>query len=472
MVVDRVPDDIGFSIGRAAGRPRQDVYQAQQTIFNFLLEIVKKWPAQDVLTEFKCLFLQHSETVSSDIVPALYSIVFSNNQVEFHNTLKRSCYILINNWEVAREHQAVQELIQLFDDPIINKASLSPTLKRLRAWLMSFVNSKDFQDLKLFVASRFTPIDGADNQVWTARYTSFLLVPQYVDMDNPLEQREAARSMSQRLKNKFKFDLAMYTAHAQSPKPLSPKRSNPTTLGDSALRLIKLIVAKRGPFSHRNLARIFENQTQQVSYRTYKKGLLNYLLFSVDEPESVRILKLKLDEKLERLYRKHDHRAIDPSLRLRTCNRIMDYLTTEDQKSPAELFTMLLSHGNPLTMAVVLLKLVLISPNSHPYLEARLADLIRYYEQFPKAECQWIINFLEIYSVTFAIYSGDVEYNLVRIQTHANGKVSAIKTSGFAEGTTLDDYRVFSQMMNSAQATVNSDIAQINAMSELDRQLE
>jgi hypothetical protein len=472
MVVDRVPDNVDFSIGRAAGRPRQDVYQAQQTIFNFLLEIVKKWPAEDVLNEFKCLFLQHSETVSSDIVPALYSIVFSNNQAEFHNTLKRSCYILINNWEVARTHQSVQDLILLFDDPIIHKPSLSPTLKRLRAWLLSFVNSQDFQDLKLFVASRFAVTDNSENLPWTSRYTSFLLVPQYVDMDNPLEQREAARAMSRRLKDKFKFDLAMYTAHAQSAKVLNPKRSNPTTLGDSALRLIKMIVAKRGPFSHRNLARIFENQTQQISYRTYKKSLLSYLLFSVDEPASVQPLKVKLSEKLERLYRKHDTREIDPSMRLRTCNRIMDYLTTEDKTSPSELFTMLLSYGNPLTMAIILLKLVLISPNSHPYLEARLADLIRYYEQFPKADCQWIINFLEIYSVTFAIYSGDVEYNLVRIQANANGTISTHKTSGFAEGTTLDDYRVFSQSMSSPNVSDNDDMAQINAMSELDNQLE
>ena len=93
----------------------------------------------------------------------------------------------------------------------------------------------------------------------------------------------------------------------------------------------------------------------------------------------------------------------------------------------------------PLTLAIVLLKLILVSPNSHPYLDARIADLIRYYEQFPREECQWIINFLEIYGVTLAICGSDVQYNLVHVQQDS--------TESNAETASLDEYRIFSQMM-------------------------
>jgi hypothetical protein len=435
MVVDRVPDNANPRVNRSYGRSRQDIQQSQQTIYDFLLEIVKKWPPNEVLDEFKNLFFHHSETVSSETVPALYSLVFSNNQQEFHNTLKRSCYILINNWEVAREHQAIQGLIQLFSDPIIHKPSVSPTLKRLRQWLVLFVNSTDFRDLDLFVASRFAPREN-DDYNWSSRYTSYLLVPQYIDTENPLEQREAARALSRRLKDKFKFDLAMYTAYSQGSSTVNRQRQNPTALGDGALRLIKAIVARRGQFSYRNLARIFTQQTEQISYRNYKQSLIGYLIFSVVEPDFVKTLREHLSDRLDRLYRKHETRPVDSSLILRTCNRVIDYVMTEDREKPSDLFPMLISRGNPLTLAIVLLKLVLISPNSHPYLEARIADLIRYYEQFPRPQCQWIIHFLEIYSVTFAIYSSDVEYNLVRVR---QGETP--------EGITLDDYRVFSQML-------------------------
>ncbi|MEL6231233.1 MAG: hypothetical protein AAFR24_15085 [Cyanobacteria bacterium J06627_3] len=428
MVVDRVSDSFN------PRRRHQDVQQAQQTIYDFLLDIVKDWSAEDVLEEFKGLFLQHHETASAHTIPALYAILFSNNEREFHNTLKRSCYILINNWEVAREYGAIRGLIQLFADPTIRKLSISPTIKRLRQWLQSFVDSDDFQDLKLFVANRFNNEDPS----WSRRYTAYLLAPQYIDTSNPLEQREAARALSQRLRDKFKFDLAMYTAHFQK-VPAEHRRDNPTMLGDSALRVIRALVAKRGMFSHRNLARIFHEQTRGLSYASYKNSLIEYLLFSAIKTDFVVTLENRLREKLDKLYVKFNQHPLDPSLALLTSNRVIDYLMTEDADTPSTLFSLLLTNGRPLTLAIVLLKLILISPNSHPYLDARIADLIRYYEQFPREECQWIINFLEIYGVTLAICGSDVQYNLVQVQQDT--------TESNAETASLDEYRIFSQMM-------------------------
>ncbi|MBT9312500.1 hypothetical protein [Leptothoe kymatousa] len=432
MVVNRVSDSFN---------PRRrylDIQQAQQTIYDFLLDIVKTWHAEDVLGEFKALFLQHTETVSSSTAPALHTILFANNSEEFHHTLKRSCYILINNWEVAREYGAIRNLIQLFADPAIQRMSVSPSIKRLRQWLRAFIGSSDFQDLTLFVQNRFNN----EERHWSQRYTAYLLAPQYINTSNPLEQREAARVMSQRLRDKFKFDLAMYTAHFQKAPVQTNRRINPTMLGDSALRVIKALVAKRGMFSHRNLARIFHEQTQDLTYGSYKTSLMEYLLFSATKTDFVVTLETRLGNKLNSLYTQSDQKPLDASLALLTNNRVIDCLMTEDAETPSSLFTLLLTNGRPLTLAIVLLKLILISPNSHPYLDARIADLIRYYEQFPREECQWIIHFLEIYSVTLAICGSDVQYNLVHIQ-HA--------AANNAETASLDEYRIFSQIMQELQ---------------------
>jgi hypothetical protein len=429
MVVDRVSDSFN------PRRRHQDVQQAQQIIYDFLLNIVKSWPAADVLEEFKALFLQHHETIGTNTVPALYAILFANDKNEFHNTLKRSCYILINNWEVAREYGAIRELIQLFTDPVIRKVSVSPTIKRLRHWLQHFIKSEDFQDLRLFVENRFS----SEDPHWSRRYTAYLLAPQYIDTSNPLEQREAARALSQRLRDKFKFDLAMYTAHFQHTPSQRERRHNPTMLGDAALRVIRSLVAKRGMFSHRNLARIFHDQTQGLTYGSYKNSLVEYLLFSAIRTDFVVTLEKRLLSKLNGLYVKFNHQSVDASLALLTSNRVIDYLMTEDAETPSSLFSLLLTNGRPLTLAIVLLKLLLISPNSHPYLDARIADLIRYYEQFPRDECQWIINFLEVYGVTLAICGSDVQYNLVQVQQ------DEAKTNN-PETASLDEYRIFSQM--------------------------
>lgn len=398
-------------------RSQMTLREAQENIFSFLLSIVKQWEVQDVLIQFKQLFFEYGETASSDVSSAIYVLLFSNDEQEFQNTLKRSCYILINNWEVARRYKAIQALIELFDDSTLTKYTVSPSLKRLRGWILNFVNSDDFQELKLFV-SRFAPTETQ----WTSRYTSYLLIQQYVNTENPLEQREAARVLSRKLKDQYKMDLAMYTAHSQSFREMGARRlKNPTVLGDGALRLIKAIVARKGQYSYRNLANLFLEQVKDLDYGSFKKSLVEYLTYSVQQPEVVKTLRHNLGQKLDELYVEHDRDPIDYSLRLRTCNRAIDSLMTEDQQNPSHLFTLLLSQSSSILLAILLLKIVLISKSSHHYLEARIADLIRYYEQFPREQCNWVINFLEVFQVTFAIHTENIEYNLISPQNSDTG---------------------------------------------------
>lgn len=416
------------------GQSRRNVPKAQEAIYEFLLEIVKNWPPEEVLKEFKHLFIHHSDTVSSATLPYLYEIVFANQEQEFRNTLKRSCYILINNWDITRNHESIQKLIQLFSDPILYKHTISPTLKRLREWLRNFIASHDFQELKLF-AARY---EDRGRVHWSQRYASYLLVPQYINLENPLEQRQAARNLSRKLKEKFKFDLAMYTALSQDSLVLQERNlENPTSLGDDVLRLIKRIVAKRGFFSYPNIAHIFLNQTKNLSYGAFKQSLLEYLIFSVDHDEFASILRSQFSEKLSPLYSDHDDKVINNALILRTANRVIEYLTTENHQEPSSLFVLLLSQGNSLTLVMVLLKIILICRYSRTHLEARIADLIRYYASYSEEECQWVVNFFEMFRIITAIYTENIEYNLVNMNDSCSPQNLEAD---------MEVYRIFSQL--------------------------
>jgi hypothetical protein len=456
MIRDVAPDSFSTEPPVKLSKSRQKIQQAQEIIYSFLLEIVKQWPPEEVLLEFKHLFIHHVESTSSSAIRAIYEVVFANNEDEFKNTLKRSCYILVNNWEVARQHKAIQGLVELFADPILRRHTVSPTLKRLRHWLENFVDSKDYQELKLF-AARF---DEQGRRHWSQRYTSYLLVPQYVDLTNPIEQREAARALSRKLKEQFKFELAMYTARSQCAvskhdlitleeelpaleEPVSalinriPK--NPTNLGDDVLRLIKMIVAKRGQFGYANIANIFIKQTQQLNYRDFKQSLKKYLIFSAGYEVFTQTLEKSLAEKLALLYEDHHDETLNNALLLRTCNRVIEYLTTENRREPSDLFVALVAQGNPLTLVIVLLKIILVCKHSRTHLEARIAELIQYYEHYPEQECQWIISFLEIFNIAFAIHAENIRYDLIRMKDDALTNQLMLN---------LDNYRIFSQLKN------------------------
>lgn len=455
MIGEHVTENFQPPASGRSNRYQRNIPAAQQTVFNYLLEIVKDWPPEQVLEEFKHLFVHHVNTSSSVILPALYEIVFANKEIEFRNTLKRSCYILINNWDLSRHHEPIRKLIALFDDPIIRKQSPSPTLKRLRAWLQNFLQSRDFEELRLFATKYDQP------EHWSSRYTSYLLVPQYTNLENSVEQREAARTLSRKLKERFKIDLAFYTVLADTVESKDSQRENPTLLGDESLRLIKRIVAKRGVYSYENLANIFRKQTEDISYYNFKVALKDYLIYSLTKNECVQYLEQHITERLEDLYTSYDDKTINDALLLRTSNRIIEYLTTEDHETPSELFLMLMAQGNPLTLVIVLLKLVLLCRHVRTHLESRIADLVRYYEQFSSDECKWIISFFEIFKITMTIHADNIEYTLVSMADDEGALNSSSQTK-------MNQYRIFSrvrkQIIDSDSDTDYSNLAHIEVI--------
>ena len=413
-------------------KPQQHLQYDQNIIYEYLLDIVKKNHPQEVLQEFRNLFIYCVGSRYSKAIQALYQILLRNDESEFKNTLKRACYILINNWYATRQYQAIHQLIKIFSEYQIGIKITSPILECLQQWIVNFINSKDYEQLNLFIAK-----SNNGKEHWKNRFTSYLLVPQYVDMNNPEEQREAPKIVSQQLKEKFKFELAMYTARSQSVVASNRRIKNPTGLGDEVLPLVKAIVLRRGVFSYTNLAHIFVEQNQNITYKDFKKNLLKYLIFDVENENFANALSNNLAGQLEKLYENYDEENLDDALIFRTCKRVIEYLITKNKKEPSELFILLLTQGQALNLVVVLVKLILICKNVRSHLEACLAAAIQYYEKYPEDECQWLIKFLEILNVTLAIYTEDVEYNLVQMPNHQAGGNNCCLN--------LDGYRIFSQ---------------------------
>ena len=306
-------------------------------------------------------------------------------------------------------------------------------LKRSLLWRRNFVNSQDYQDLKLF-ASKY---ENRNQEHWSQRYKSYLLVSQSVDVKKPLEQQEAARSYSQQLKEKFKIELAMYTARYSSASSQQNSLPNPTRLGDEVVRLIKTILNQQNRFSYTSLARIFISQTQLLRYKHFKQSFLNYLLFYTCSKDLSETIKTQLDSQLNTLYTSYDNQPWNNAILLRTCNRVIEYLTTVDGENPSLLFILLATQGKALTLAILLLKIILICPQTHTHLECCLAQLIQRYQCQSESECQWLTHFLEIIQLILTIYADNVRYDLVNM-SESKPEMNANEPQNF--------YRIFSQI--------------------------
>ncbi|HAA29953.1 MAG TPA: hypothetical protein DCE56_22525, partial [Cyanobacteria bacterium UBA8553] len=356
----------------------------QDTICNFFLAKMNKETPEWVLDNFEKLFISQTGVVPVNIGQALYTIVVQNQEDTFRNTLKRSCYILINNWSAARNHKSIQKLIELFSGAAKtqkkNDISTSLNKRRLKKWLINFIESEDYQELHLFLSKY------ENRGKWSNHYASYLLASESLDTENSIEQREAAKIVSQQLKKRFNLALAMYTARSNLVAASARDINNPTVLGDDVLHLIHKLLSKRGSFSYANLANIFLKQTTGLLYYNFKQNLIVYLFFSLDDFELLEVLKININKYLQEIYNKYDKKKWDNHLLLLTCNHLIEYLITQDRGKPSLIFTWLVTHNQGLSLAIIILKIILICKASYVHLENCIADLIQYYEDEPESD--------------------------------------------------------------------------------------
>ena len=124
---------------------------------------------------------------------------------------------------------------------------------------------------------------------------------------------------------------------------------------------------------------------------------------------------------------------------LRTCNHIINFLTTENNQDPSYAFLLFVSQGHSLLLAIVLLKIILISPDSRSHLDSRIAKLVQYYirlNQEQDAEnAGYFGYFLDIINVTLAIYTEGISYNILQSKDSPNSFYDQKQANNIDYGT-------------------------------------
>jgi hypothetical protein len=288
------------------------------------------------------------------------------------------------------------------------------------------------------------------DQKWDDRFVSYLLAYQYTNPASPREQRQAANLLAQKLKNKFKFDLAMYTARVGSHSLTQNQQTNPTSLSNNVINLVTLMLTKKSVLNCQRLAVNFLDSTKNSSYREFKISLLKYIDFSITDAEVSETVQTKLQDSLLEFKSNHDDYPVNISLILKTSKYLISEITISDRNQPTELFNILLHHTNPINLVVLLLKILLLNESIRPYLELRVAAIIKYYSQYSESKCKSVIAFIDMLNIALAIYAGDTRYNIVKMNLcDPYDLTSSVEndTSSDSHVSTLDtrEYRIFSQ---------------------------
>ena len=389
-----------------------DLVQKRKIIYRFFAKIVRKYPAADVLKEFQGVFFDYYSHIDhEEAINAIYDIIFSRHEESFISIIKHVSYILIDYWLKQKEYGYINELVRSFIRSNKKNESYNTMMNLRNTWLENFVKSQDYQDMQLFI---YQDKIGEKNH-WKQKYQYYLLVNQYSNNNNLKLQREAARILAAKLKTDFKFNLARYIAYTQSDLKQESIPYNPTHLGQQVIYLIKTIIARKAKVNYANLAKVFIEQIEEIEYYKFKNSLHTYIMFSLHRNETLELLRQKSYLFIYSLYPGYNNIKINNNLFFNTCNVLLEQLTIINTEQLGELFKIAADQLNPLTLAIILLKIVLISPNSRIHLENNLGHLIKVYQNKSIQECQWFITFLDIFNISFSIYvDPDIKYNLVK----------------------------------------------------------
>ena len=403
------------------------IEKLQVVICNFFIQLVNRRTGEEVIDEFEQIFIDLNCSKSEEVNQALNRIVIEQNQSLFSATLKQSFYILINNWTINQQQEYAQALFERMESANYQEQRISPSANLLRKWTRSFLQSKDYQEICRYALHSRSP--------WINRYQSYLLSTQIQRTQSPA-QDQANRQLIEQLKDKYKFDLAMYVVRSQCPRSAGEELKTPTQLGPEASNLIKTTISTERDFIYARQAEIFLVTTQNCNYEEFKESLLNDFMLHVGSRYPASTMRDTLQRKLEKFHIQAHLKPLNKSLISKTCQQVIRLLTTENNRSPSFLFLLLVERGNHLTLAILLLKTVLISKSAQIYLESCIANLIQHYQNYDEEECGHFIQFLEVFNLVFTLFTANVEYHLVNLDSRSPAEKS---------DTELNTYRLFCQ---------------------------
>jgi len=314
--------------------------EIEEIICQYFLKKVEEETPKWMFNEFDCLFILGAKVSNKTIQKYLDKLIQSEEQDIFIHTLKRCCFVLLNNWKTIRNYQYCEKLIVFLNGIKNNVVIPKEEIDKIRIkWIIKFLKSDDFEAMRNFALA------GSPNY---AKHIQSVPSSQIKTNVNNTEY-------VQYLSNKY----------------------NATLIANYSLK-----------------AEEFKQNSLGNTYSQVKNDLYNYLFDDLETTEILDLVKEKIYLEINNYYEDEPEKIWDNNLALRTFNKILDKITINKDKSPASVFMCLITQGNLPIWINLLIRIVLVIPDCNKYLDHCLTSLIEYYRQSSTFDFEWLINML------------------------------------------------------------------------------
>jgi hypothetical protein len=406
-------------------RDSQQIQQAEQVLYDYLLQSVETESADRLLEDFRRLFIEGRGCKDASIYAALEKVVKSKGVEErFNFFFNRCCYILVNRWQMTPQSQLIiPQFVGMFENLGSAMNGYPTTANLLRRLVKNF--TKDEQFIKL---ERLARVIGAKQTVNTNSVGNLIhrypyLYDHCLLSDNSsYEDQKMVRRIKTQIERRFEVNLSKYVtyqvrlaqmAQGSGLSTIVRPSENPTLLSDRELNraLNHYTGPVQGNYTYKDLSHSFLTHSAYTStYRAFKDDLYEYILSSLDPKYAKSQFNKKLYQHLQNTLPHFDSHKPNELLMMRTSSQLFNFLIIESPLQPEHyIFVDLITNMGVTRTVGMLLKVVLLCQKIKPYLEKRFSLLFNHYESATKDGVPWLIKALESLQVAFSVHFGKAD---------------------------------------------------------------
>ncbi len=411
----------------------QALAAAEQILYDFLLESVQEENPEELINNFRRLFIEGRTYGDAKVFSALDLLVKSKNiEEKFNCFFNRCCYILVNRWQMTPQMQsAIPEFVSVFDNLGAPRSGHASTPLRVKQLVKGFIETDQYLKLQrianIIAAKRTNTLVGGLIDRYPYLYDHCLLSD-----DSSQEHRETVKTIKSQAKKSFEVNISRYVTYkvrmaemkdtrlivpAQGSRIIQPV-NNPTLLTDTELnRSLKQFVGNvENGYTYKGLSHDFLAQTANIqTFKAFKRELYEYLLGSVEPPYGRGQFNKKITQILENCVPQWDDQPPSEFLLTRTSSHLLNFLIVESASHPEHYVFMDMITNMGVTKTIgLLLKIVLVSHKIRPYLEKRFGILFNHYESFSSDGVPWLVKALENLQIALSVHFGKVDLSGLR----------------------------------------------------------
>ena len=427
----------------------QPVAQASNIVYEYLLHCVTTKSPPEVVQEFKNLLIQ-GRSVDQRVSKALEKII-SSTEGQFNIILSYCFYLILDNWSHSPKSLFyLAQLWEIFDlvnqtrscdrlrlrlIQLIKDYQCSQAYLQLKA-IMAIIDPQAVNNIVLANAAITNEESNHSNSINTSIINTYL--PRYTYLYNYFlpeefelnELRQYLQALQENRQKNFEIQLSKHIIYRFRLKQVAKmkllskgagkiitKVNNPSLLSERAFRIALqqyLGVDRGGTILQRSQRFVIDNNSRS-SFQVFKQDLHRFLTNNIKPRNSNYDFSQELKQKLDDAFFQADRKALNDTLILQTCRQLYSFLITDTHSvtDPNKLTNLIVNLGTAQVM-MILIKIVLICPESKSDLEKKIASIASYYQLNAIQEIPWLFKTLEHLLLAFSIYFGKIDVSIAK----------------------------------------------------------